>query len=590
MFGHGRDAEEVSADALGIGGLFNQLRDAMVVADDAGRIVLWNPAASSLFGYSADEAIGQNVEMLVPDELRGQCEAGVARWRETGTGRYIDSGRPLELPARGRDGSTVHVELTISPLDQGDGRRFVLAVARDANARKALEAELVQRSQRDEVTDLPNRALFLDTVRRGLLHARWRKHGLAILVADLARFAELRASLGEVAADDLLAQVGERLAQATRAEDLVARLEADVFGVVLHGLDSADLAGETADRLLVLLQTPFRVGGRRIVLSACIGVAVSETPGQAAEELLRDAELALLEAKREGSPGWHRYERSIAVPIPPESLDVVSDLRLAIERDEFVVHYQPILRLVDGSLFGFEALVRWQHPRRGLLHPGDFIALAEQHGLIGEMDAWVLREACRQAAAWQADHPIEPPLTIAINVSASEFRQAGLPDQVRSALGQDRSAANNVLLEITETTAVFDPEHTASVLDDIRGMGVRLAIDDFGAGSHALSYLRHLSLDALKLDRSFVTAIADERTATIVGAVIRLAHELGMDVVAEGVESADQAQALRQLGCDLAQGHHFAPAMTADEAGALLVATGFAASLVIGEDGDDGGA
>jgi PAS domain S-box-containing protein/diguanylate cyclase (GGDEF)-like protein len=573
------EADAVTAEALGIGGLFSQLRDAMVVADDAGRILLWNPAASSLFGYTADEAIGQNVELLVPDELRSEHRAGLAHWRETGTGRYIDSGRPLELPARGRDGSTVHVELTLSPVGHGDGGRYVLAVGRDATARKALETELVQRSLRDEVTDLPNRSVFLDTVRRGLVHAQWRKHGLAILVADLARFAELRASLGEVAADDVLAQVGERLAQAMRAEDLVARLEADVFGVVLHSLDSADAAGDTADRLLGLLQTPFHIGRQPIVLSACIGVAVSDTPRQPAEGLLRDAELALLEAKRDGAPAWHGYDRSIAVPVPPASLDLVSDLRLAIERDEFVVHYQPVLRLADGSLFGFEALVRWQHPQRGLLLPGEFIALAERHGLIGQIDAWVLREACRQAATWQADHPAEPPLSISVNASASGVGQDRMADHVRSALAEHPLAGDSLLLEISEATALIDPLRTASVLGDIRDLGVRLALDDFGGGGQGLSHLRHLPLDALKLDLGLVAALADARTATIVAAVIRLAHELGIDVVAEGVETADQAQALRQLGCDLAQGHLFSPALTATDASALFVRWDFTALL-----------
>jgi len=413
--------------------------------------------------------------------------------------------------------------------------------------------------------------LFLDTIRRGLLHARWRRYGLAVLVVDLAGFAQLRASLGEGAADSLLAQVGERLAQAMRPEDLVARLEADVFGVVLHSLEAPEATGEVADKLLAMLQTPFRVGRRRIVLSACIGIVVSETPRQPAQELLRDAELALLEAKREGAPGWHRYDPSIAVPVPPASLDLVSDLRLAIERDEFVVHYQPILRLANASLYGFEALVRWQHPRRGLLHPGEFIAPAERHGLIGQMDAWVLRQACRQAGTWQAAHPGEPPLSISVNVSASEFRHAGLADQVRSALAEHPLAPDSLVLEITETTALFDPQRTAAVLDTIRAMGVRLAVDDFGAGSHALSHLRHLPLDALKLDRGFVAALDDERTAAIVAAIIRLAHELGMDVVAEGVENADQARALRQLGCDLAQGHLFSRALAAAEAAALLV-------------------
>lgn len=573
MFGHrsAEDAKGVSAEALGISGLFDHLRDAVVVADDSGRIVLWNPAATSMFGYAANEAIGQNVEMLIPPELRSQHRSGLAQWRQTGAGRYIDSRRPLELPACGRNGSALQVELTLSPLHNDDTQRYVMAVVRDATARKALEAELVQRSLRDELTDLPNRTLFMDTVRRGLVHARWRKHGLAVLVVDLARFAELRASLGEETADSLLAQVGERLAQAMRAEDLVAHLEADVFGVVLQSLDSEAVAGETADRLLALLQTPFRAGRRRIVLSASIGIAVSDTPRQPAEELLRDAELAVLEAKRDGAAGWHRYDRSIAVPVPPESLDLVSDLRLAIERGEFVVHYQPILRLADGSLYGFEALVRWQHPSRGLLHAAEFIAPAEQHGLIDQIDAWVLREAWRQGAAWQGAHPAEPPLTIAVNVSPSELRHTSMTDRLHRVLAEYPMAAGSLLLEITETAALFDPARTADALDAIRTMGVRLAVDDFGAGSHALSHLRHLPLDALKLDRSFVGAMGDPRTAAIVAAVVALAHELGMDVIAEGVETTEQAQALREIGCDLAQGYLFSPALPAAEADALLV-------------------
>jgi PAS domain S-box-containing protein/diguanylate cyclase (GGDEF)-like protein len=580
MFGGDRAqaADTVSAKTLGIGGLFDHLRDAVVVADDAGRIVLWNPAASSIFGYSAEEAVGQNVEMLVPPELRPQHRDGLAQWRLTGKGRYVDSGRPFELPARGRDGSALQVELTLSPLDPGTGRRYVLAMARDVTARKALEAELVQRSLRDELTDLPNRTLFLDTVRRGLVHATWRKHGLAVLVVDLARFAELRASLGEEAADNLLAQVGQRLAQAMRAEDMVARLEADLFGVLLQSLEAEAAADAAADRLLALLQTPFRVGRRRIVLSACIGIALSGTSRQPPEELLRDAELALLEAKRDGAASWHRYDRSITAPVTLDSLGLDGDLRLAIERDEFVVHYQPILRLADASLFGFEALARWRHPSRGLLDADEFIVPAERLGLIGQIDAWVLREACGQAAAWQEARPGEPPLTMAVNISAGELHGDDVADRVRIALAEHGLSPGSLMLEITETTALFDPVRAARVLDDIRGTGVRVAIDDFGAGSHALSHLRYLRLDALKLDRGFVAAINDGRTAAIVAAVITLAHELGMDVVGEGVETTEQAHRLRQLECDLAQGHLLSRAVPATEATELLVRADLAAN------------
>ncbi len=578
----GRDADTVSAETLGIGGLFDHLRDGVVVADDAGRIVLWNPAAASMFGYSADEAIGQNVEILVPPALRNQHRNGLDLWRQTGGGRYVSSGRPFELPAVGRDGSALQIELTLSPLDPGAGRRYVLALARDVTARKALEAELVQRSLRDELTDLPNRTLFLDTVRRGLVHATWRKHSLAVLVLDLARFAELRASIGDEPADNLLGQVGQRLAQAMRAEDLVARLEADVFGVVLQSLDSEALAGETADRLLALVQTPFRVGRRRIVLSACVGIALSASPRQPAEDLLRDAELALLEAKRDGQSGWHRYERSIRAPITIESLDLVGDLRLAIERDEFVAHYQPILRLADASLFGFEALVRWQHPRRGLLRPDAFIGAAERLGLIGQIDAWVLREACRQVAMWEETRGGEPPLTLAVNVAASELGGDVVGDRVRSTLAEHRLAPDRLMLEITETTALLDPIRTARVLDTIRATGVRLAIDDFGAGSHALSHLRYLPLDALKLDRGFVAALDDKRTAAIVAAVIALAHELNMDIVAEGVQTTEQAHQLQHLDCDLAQGYFFSRAVPATEATELLVRADLAAQTAGG--------
>jgi PAS domain S-box-containing protein/diguanylate cyclase (GGDEF)-like protein len=569
MFGRGAHKTEISAQVLGIDGLFRHVPDAIIVTDDAGRIRLWNPAASTLFGYAAEEAIGQDVEILIPAELRPQHRAGLAHWRATGSGRYIDSDRPLELPAKARDGSRLQVELTLSPLAD-DQERYVLAIVRDATARKALEAELVQRSLRDELTDLPNRTLFLETLRRALRHAKWRKNALAVLVVDLARFSELRASLGNEAADALLAEVGQRVAHAMRAEDLVAHLEADVFGVLLLSLDSSAGAEEVADRLLALLQTPFRVLGRRILLTAHIGIAVSNTPRQAAEELLRDAELAVLEAKRQGAAGWHRYDRWIAVPVPPESLDLLTDLRLAIERDEFVVCYQPIVRLADASLFGFEALVRWQHPQRGMLHAGEFVGVAERHGLVGQIDAWVLRQACRQAAAWQGDERSDPPLTMAVNVSATEFRNVGLADHVRHALDEHPLAPGSLLLEITETAAPLDPLRIAPVLDALRAAGVRLAVDDFGAGSHALGHLRYLPLDAMKLDRGLVTALHDQRTRVIVSALIGLAHALDMDVVAEGVATAEQVQVLRDLGCDLGQGHFFSRALEASAAGAMV--------------------
>jgi diguanylate cyclase (GGDEF)-like protein len=418
----------------------------------------------------------------------------------------------------------------------------------------------------DALTELPNRALFLDRLEQALVRQGRRSALTAVLFLDLDRFKWINDSLGHAAGDQLLVQVAERLGNATRPGDSVARFGGDEFVVLCDDLDGEWEALTIAKRLESALSNHFCVEGRDITVSASVGIATTASAtGATADSLLRDADAAMYRAKERGRNRIESFQggmRARAV----ERLEVESDLRRALERGELRVHYQPVVRLAGAAMVGVEALVRWQHPERGLVPPGEFIPVAEETGLIQPLGAFVLRESCRQVATWNRANPERVPLSVAVNLSARQMSASDLTRLVLTALNESGLEPGLLCLEITESVLMEDVTASRNVLMSLKELGVRLGIDDFGTGYSSLLYLRRFPVDILKVDRSFVSGLGqNSEDGAIVAGVLGLAHALGVGAIAEGVEEPEQADKLAALGCELAQGFLWSKPLAAEE-------------------------
>lgn len=438
-------------------------------------------------------------------------------------------------------------------------------------------ARLVDVAQRgalyDSTTGLPNRELLADRIAHALAGHRADDQGtIAVLLLDLDRFKVINESLGHTAGDRLLAAVGQRLIHGLRPGDTVARFGGDEFGIVLDPVEDADEARRIADRIGAELRSPFSLNGREWFVSASMGIALAE-PGRATpDELLREAEIAMVRAKGDATQRHHTFEPSMSDQTM-ERVDLENDLRLALERAELRVHYQPIVNLDSEVVVGFEALVRWQHPTRGLVPPMAFIPMAEETGLIVPVGRWVLETACRQAARWRRSRPATPGAPapfVSVNLSARQFAAADLVEDVATILAETGLEPGALELEITESVVMDQSETGIRVLRELRERGVRLVLDDFGTGYSSLAYLKHLPLDTIKIDRSFVAGLDEVADRSIVDAVIALAHGMGIGVVAEGIESQRQAERLRELGCVLGQGYLYSRPVPAAATARLL--------------------
>ena len=423
---------------------------------------------------------------------------------------------------------------------------------------------------RDPLTGLASRALFHDRLAHALACAERDQMRTSVLTVDLDRFGSVNDSLGHAVGDLLLAAVGERLAGCVRTTDTVARLGADEFAMLLHDVELRDRAVAVAGRVLQALREPFAINGRDIFINASIGVAFGAVGQQDAETLLQYAGLALHTAKRNGKGRFEVFEPVMHAALK-KGTDLASDLRVAVDRDEFILRYQPIVDLRSGRVSGFEALVRWMHPQLGMVPPLDFIPLAEETGLIVPIGTWVLREACRQAAEWNRRRPASEQLSISVNLSARQLQQPDLPQLVAEVLASTGLAGGCLTLELTESLLINDIDVTVARLTTLKALDVRLAIDDFGTGYSSLAYLRQFPIDILKIDKLFVDGVATEAPETsLTGAIVHLARTLHLSTVAEGIESLDQCGPLRDSGCQLGQGYYFAKPLTSTDAEILL--------------------
>ncbi|HEY3239215.1 MAG TPA: EAL domain-containing protein [Acidimicrobiia bacterium] len=518
------------------------------------RFLAVNDTAVAQYGYTRDEFLAMTIEDIRPPEDVPQLLDEITR-----VARGERSQETLWRHRR-KDGGLLHVEIKGSACMFG-GRRAQLILVRDVSKERELiqtvqdrEEALTRLALHDPLTGLSNRALLMDRLGQAL-DRQQRSGGLvAVLFIDLDRFKAVNDSLGHATGDQLLVAVASRLRHVLRPTDTVARLGGDEFAVVCDHLeDEADVA-DIAERLRRALVAPVTIDGQDVKTSASIGVALARSPGASPEDLLRDADTAMYQAKGGGRNRFEIFEpgmraRSVA------RRGLAEELRLALERNELRVFYQPEVDLTDESVTGMEALVRWQHPSRGLLAPSEFIQVAEETGLVVPLGEWVLREACQEMAR-RSGAPGQEGARVSVNLSARQLGQAGLVDTVRNVLRQTGLAPTRLCLEITESGLMDDVEHALGALVDLKALGIHLAIDDFGTGYSSLSYLRRFPVDVVKLDRSFVAGLgADPAATAIVAAALNLSHALGFGVVAEGVETKEQLVTLRALRCDRAQGY-----------------------------------
>lgn len=465
------------------------------------------------------------------------------------------------------------IEVHLTPLRDETGACVqLLGIATDVTDRAVLRRELAHRTRHDPLTELPNRVRLFEAIGEALERGRTTGRGVGVVLFDLDAFKVINDSLGHEAGDELLTLVAGRVHGVMRGADTLARAGGDELAIVCNDARSASDPVALARRVRDVFARPFDLQGRPIHLSASFGVSLSDGLDDDPGRLLRDADVAMHVAKRGGRGAIALFaepmrERAVA------RLQVEEEMRLALERDEFRVHYQPLVRFDPAEVIGFEALVRWEHPARGLVPPMDFLPLAEETGLILPIGAWVLRAACEQAARWRDESVADgrSPLSVSVNLSARQLNDPDLVDTVDRALADFDLPATLLVLEITESVLMEDRDRAVEVLHELTTRGVRIGIDDFGTGQSSLGYLKNLPVHTLKIDRSFIDRLgADPEDSAIVAAVVDLGHALGLTVTAEGIETPVQLSELRALGCDLGQGYYFARPQPGDIVRALV--------------------
>jgi len=495
----------------------------------------------------AESFLGKNFREIFPESLAGIHALAQERALKTREMQVI------EYPLRIR-GKLAYFEARVVPC----GQNRVLAIVRNVTDRKQAEERIVRHVFHDSLTDLPNRTLLMDRIGQCLERARGReKYQFAILLADMDRFKNVNDSLGHSAGDRLLMEIGHRLASLLRPGDTIARPGGDEFVILLDDIPGESAALRLADRIHEVLEQPFWIQERSLHVTASVGVAFGSPKEEQAEGLLRNAEIAMYRAKALGRGLSAIFDEAMHKQTIHQ-LELESGLRRALQGRELEMHYQPIMPLNGHNEIGLEALLRWRHPQLGLLTPGELIAIAEDTDLIVPLGTWVLRESCKQLRAWRQRLPANCPISIAINLSMRQFTDPLLVDKVQKALGEAATEPGMLWLELTESSLMKNPEYTTEVLGVLHRLGVRLVVDDFGSGYSSLSYLRQFSLDALKIDRSLILGIEQEsKSMEIVRSVVSLGHNLGLRVIAEGVEEEAQLEKVRHLGCDFVQGFYF---------------------------------
>jgi diguanylate cyclase (GGDEF)-like protein/PAS domain S-box-containing protein len=542
--------------------LLDAVGQSVIATDLEGKVIYWNRGAQELYGWSSEEALGRNLrDLTVPQELVDQVDGITSQLR---AGRTWSG----EMLLRRRDGSHVPILGTATPIfDDRGNLAGMIGVSADISERKALEAELERRASHDTLTGLPNRHAFVDRLGQALLRTRRSKSTskVGVLFLDLDGFKNVNDSLGHWAGDALLVAVAERLKNRLRPEDVLARFGGDEFAVLLESVEDPSDVIRVALRISEALREPFSVSYYQVSVNTSIGIALGAAHTDDPEGMLREADTAMYRAKEQG-PGRYEVFDPAMQARAQERLELEAELRRALEQEEFVLHYQPIVSLRDGSMVGFEALLRWQHPERGLLKPSAFVPLAEETDLIVPIDRWVLEEVCWQAKRWERDYPSASLIVMNVNISTKQLKGGGLARTIEETLTRVAPKVHTLALDITEGFLLKASEDEARTLDALKKMGIRLDLDDFGTGYCSLSYIKSFPVDGVKLDKSFVEGLGEDTMGmALVQKIIELCHTLGLEVVAEGIETPEQATLLKDMGCDLGQGYYFGRPLPSEE-------------------------
>jgi len=554
-----KERAQVTLDCIG---------DAVISTDISGNVRFLNVVAEEMTGWSLKDVLGRplaevfqivnaDTHMPIPDPM-----VNAANKNQSGN-------LPSNSALIRRDGSKILIEDSVAPIHDHGGRVIgSVCVFRDVSEARAMVEQMAHSAQHDFLTGLPNRVLLNDRIDQAIALAQRNQNKAALLFMDLNGFKHINDSLGHQTGDKLLQSVANRLRDCIRAPDTVSRQGGDEFVVLLQGVTRPEDAAIAAQRLLSSLAETFVLGHNNLHMTTSIGLSLYPDDGLDAETLIKNADTAMYQAKEHCRQGFQFFKAEMTVRAV-ERQSIEQDLRLALERGEFTLHYQPKINLSTGAMTGAEALLRWTHPTRGLVPPAQFIPIAEDSGLIVAIGAWVLHEACRQTQAW-TDDGLQIG-TIAVNVSAIEFRNENFLKGLCAILSETRLDPRSLELEITESVLMKNPAVTASILKKLRDQGVQVAIDDFGTGYSSLSYLRRFPVDSLKIDQSFVRQITDSTDeTTIVSAIISMGQSLGLRVIAEGVETAEDLAFLRARHCEEAQGYFIARPIPAEQFGAML--------------------
>ncbi|HEX8099806.1 MAG TPA: EAL domain-containing protein [Actinomycetota bacterium] len=536
--------------------------------DLRGRCTYSNPAVKDLLGYEPEEVIGQSRLALIHPDDHEEATATLSHRRSIGWNRWA-------LRWIHKNGGVRWLESNAVPVLDTEGHPVGYRGAdRDVTEQPKLQQEMARQALFDPLTGLPNRFLFRDRLDQALTGALRDGLSVALLMVDLSAFKAINDTFGRAVGDNVLVHVARRIQNAARPGDTVARLGADEFAVLLDGAAGSD-AVAIAEGILESLRDPIRLDDKELFVDASIGIAESPGGSVLGEAILRDADAAMYSAKGGGRGRIEMYRPELHSEVL-KRFEMVTDLRRALERKEFAVWYQPIVALADERVASFEALIRWEHPLRGIVSPTEFIPIAEQTGMVVYLDRWVMNEACRTAREWQEQSSSSQPISVAVNVSARQLQDRDLTREVERSLQESGLDPESLTLEITESVVMQDSEATISILHGLKALGIKLAIDDFGTGFSSLSYLRRLPVDVVKIDRSFVAGVASASEEwTLARGIVKLVHSLGFQTIAEGVERADQKAHLRALGCRFGQGYYFAKPMTSEEASRLVRETDF---------------
>jgi diguanylate cyclase (GGDEF)-like protein/PAS domain S-box-containing protein len=537
--------------------------DLITVLTADGVVAYQSPSIRNVLGHAPEDVVGRPFVDLLDD---GDSSA---------LGRLVADGAgvaTIECALRHSDGGVRQFEVQYTNLLDEEHIQGIVLNGRDISERKALAEQLSHQAFHDPLTGLANRALFAERVRHALARHRREHQSLAVLFFDLDDFKTINDSLGHAAGDEVLLEVGKRLSTGLRASDTAARFGGDEFAVLLETIGSEPEVADTAQRLIEELAAPFVVAEKELSLRSSLGIAVVTADADAmvnAEDLIRNADAAMYIAKRDGKGSYRMFEPAMHQSVLAR-LELRGDLERALAEGQFELHYQPLVRLTDARVVGFEALLRWNHPERGMVPPDEFIPFAEETGLIVPIGRWVVREGCRQAVALREAAPDAPPFGMSVNLSVKQLQHPQVVADVKAALADSGLDPGRLTLEITETVVMTDTDVAMARLRELKALGVRLAMDDFGTGYSSLSYLHSFPVDVLKMDRSFLRPGTSVESDNLASAVIAIGANLELQVVAEGIEDGKQWTSLRDLGCDIGQGFHFARPMDAPDAAEYL--------------------